>query len=79
VRRVAAAAARLGRLAEATHPVARAVRDRVLLPAADLLTTARTTAAVLQEPSHVLRARGDPGSHARRAPRTPRPRPAAVC
>jgi 2-polyprenyl-6-methoxyphenol hydroxylase-like FAD-dependent oxidoreductase len=58
VRRVAETAARLGRLAEATNPVARAVRDRVLLPAAGLLTTARTTAAVLQEPAHVLRAIG---------------------
>jgi 2-polyprenyl-6-methoxyphenol hydroxylase-like FAD-dependent oxidoreductase len=58
VRRVADTAARLGRLAEATHPVARALRDRVLLPAAGLFTTARTAAAVLQEPPHALLAIG---------------------
>jgi 2-polyprenyl-6-methoxyphenol hydroxylase-like FAD-dependent oxidoreductase len=73
VRRVADTAARLGRLAEATHPVARAVRDRVLLPVAGLLTTARTTAAVLQEPSHVLRAIGDAGPAAGGTSRAPRP------
>jgi 2-polyprenyl-6-methoxyphenol hydroxylase-like FAD-dependent oxidoreductase len=58
VRRVADMAARLGRLAEATHPVMRAVRDRVLLPIAAHLTTARMTAAVLQEPTDALLAIG---------------------
>ena len=58
VRRVADTAARLGRLAEATHPVARTLRDRVLLPAAGLFTTPRTAAAVLQEPPHALLAIG---------------------
>jgi 2-polyprenyl-6-methoxyphenol hydroxylase-like FAD-dependent oxidoreductase len=58
VRRVADMAARLGRLAEATHPVMRAVRDRVLLPVAAHLTTARMTAAVLQEPPGALLAIG---------------------
>jgi 2-polyprenyl-6-methoxyphenol hydroxylase-like FAD-dependent oxidoreductase len=58
VRRVADVSGRLGRLAEATHPVARALRDRVLLPAAGLLSSARTTAAVLQEPPRTLLAIG---------------------
>lgn len=59
VRRVADAAARLGRLAELTHPVARAVRDRVLVPlAAGAAASPRTMATVLQEPPAALRAIG---------------------
>ena len=58
VKKVADLAARLGRLAELTHPVARALRDRILLPVAGLLPTARTTALVLQEPPSRLRVIG---------------------
>jgi 2-polyprenyl-6-methoxyphenol hydroxylase-like FAD-dependent oxidoreductase len=58
VKKVADLAARLGRLAELTHPVARALRDRVLLPIAGLLPTRRMTAVVLQEPSSRLRVIG---------------------
>lgn len=58
VRRVADTAARLGRLAEATGPVVRGLRDRVLLPVAARLTTARATASVLQEEPATLRAIG---------------------
>jgi hypothetical protein len=58
VRRVADTAGRLGRLAELTHPAARWLRDRLLLPAARRLTTERTTAAVLQESPRTLLAIG---------------------
>jgi 2-polyprenyl-6-methoxyphenol hydroxylase-like FAD-dependent oxidoreductase len=58
VRRVADASERLGRLAEATHPVVHALRDRMLLPVAGLLSTAQATAAVLQEPPRTLLAIG---------------------
>jgi 2-polyprenyl-6-methoxyphenol hydroxylase-like FAD-dependent oxidoreductase len=58
VRRVADVAERLGRVSEATHPMVRALRDRVLLPVAGLLATARTTAAVLQESPRTLLAIG---------------------
>jgi 2-polyprenyl-6-methoxyphenol hydroxylase-like FAD-dependent oxidoreductase len=58
VRRVADMAARLGKLAEATHPVARALRDRVLLPVARRLATPRATAALLQESPRALLAIG---------------------
>jgi 2-polyprenyl-6-methoxyphenol hydroxylase-like FAD-dependent oxidoreductase len=58
VTRVATAAARLGGLAEATHPVARALRDRVLVPIARRLTTERAMEAVLQEPAATLLAIG---------------------
>lgn len=58
VRRVADTSARLGKLAELTHPWARWVRDRALLPLAGALSSERTTAAVLQEPAHRLLAIG---------------------
>jgi 2-polyprenyl-6-methoxyphenol hydroxylase-like FAD-dependent oxidoreductase len=55
VRRVADVADRLGRLAEATGPVVRALRDRVLLPVAGMFSSERMTAMVLQEaPSTLL-------------------------
>ena len=54
VRRVATASARLGRLAEATHPVARALRDRVLVPVIRLFASPRATAMMLQEPTAQL-------------------------
>lgn len=56
VRRVADAAGQLGRLGEVTAPIARALRDRVLLPALGLLPSERTTTLVLQELPDVLRA-----------------------
>ena len=49
VRRVADQSARLGALAERTHPVARWLRDRVLMPLAARLTGEGAVAAVLQE------------------------------
>jgi len=58
VRRVSDTAARLGRLAEATGPVMRALRDRVLLPVAGMFSSERLTAAVLQEPPSTLLAIG---------------------
>jgi 2-polyprenyl-6-methoxyphenol hydroxylase-like FAD-dependent oxidoreductase len=58
VRKVAATAARLGGLAEQTHPVARWVRDRLLMPLANRLTTERAFQSVLQEPAETLVAIG---------------------
>lgn len=58
VTRVASMAARLGQLAEVTNPVVRALRDRVLLPIAGLLSSDRTAATVLQEPTATLLAIG---------------------
>jgi 2-polyprenyl-6-methoxyphenol hydroxylase-like FAD-dependent oxidoreductase len=58
VKRVADLAARLGRLAELTNPVARALRDRVLLPIAGLFSTSRMTRVVLQESQATLRSIG---------------------
>lgn len=58
VRRVADAAARLGRLAEITHPAARVVRDRALLPVAGLFATTRAMAQLWQEPLEFLRSAG---------------------
>jgi 2-polyprenyl-6-methoxyphenol hydroxylase-like FAD-dependent oxidoreductase len=55
VRRVADASARLGALAEVTNPIARTMRDRVLLPMASLFATTRATALLLQEPTETLR------------------------
>lgn len=49
VRRVADAAARIGALAERTHPVARLARDRLLLPLLQRATPADAAALVLQE------------------------------
>ena len=58
VRRVAVASARLGRLAEVTHPVPRTLRDRVLVPLIRLFASPRATAMVLQEPTARLLAIG---------------------
>jgi 2-polyprenyl-6-methoxyphenol hydroxylase-like FAD-dependent oxidoreductase len=58
VRRVAAASARLGALAEITHIVPRTMRDRLLLPVAGLLATSRATALLWQEPLDALRTMG---------------------
>lgn len=56
VRRVADASARLGALAEVTHPVLRTMRDRLLLPVASLFATTSATASLLQEPTETLSA-----------------------
>ena len=58
VRRVADASARLGKLAEVTHPVARTLRDRVLLPIVGLFATTKATSLLLQEPTETLLALG---------------------
>jgi 2-polyprenyl-6-methoxyphenol hydroxylase-like FAD-dependent oxidoreductase len=58
VRRVAVASARLGRLAEATHPVARVLRDRGLVPLLRLFASPRATTMMLQEPPAGLLAIG---------------------
>lgn len=54
VQSVATLAARLGRLAEITQPVARAARDRLLLPVVERLTTAAAMRKVLQEDTATL-------------------------
>ena len=51
VRLVAKAAAQLGRMAEATNPVVRWMRDRMLMPIAMRLSSDRSIAMVMQEPS----------------------------
>jgi 2-polyprenyl-6-methoxyphenol hydroxylase-like FAD-dependent oxidoreductase len=61
VRRVATAAGRLGRVAEWTHPAARAMRDRVLVPLLNTFATRGTTAMLLQEPTDRLLAIGQGG------------------
>jgi 2-polyprenyl-6-methoxyphenol hydroxylase-like FAD-dependent oxidoreductase len=61
VRWVAAGAARLGSLAEWTHPLARWVRDRGLLPVAARLTRPGDLARLLQEPRETLLAIGRSG------------------
>lgn len=58
VRRVADASARLGMLGEVTHPVGRALRDRVLMPIASLFATTKATSLLLQEPTETLLALG---------------------
>ena len=58
VRRVAVASARLGALAEVTHPIPRTMRDRVLLPVAGLFATNRATSLLWQEPLEALRTMG---------------------
>jgi 2-polyprenyl-6-methoxyphenol hydroxylase-like FAD-dependent oxidoreductase len=58
VARVALMSARLGTLAEASHPVARALRDRVLVPVLSRLASPAAAAQILQEPPDVLRAIG---------------------
>jgi hypothetical protein len=67
VKKVADLAARLGRLAELTNPVARTLRDRVLLPIAGLFSTKRMTGVVLQEPASRLRVIGRPVTNLERA------------
>jgi len=58
VRRVADVSSRLGKLAEVTHPVARTLRDRVLLRIVGLFATTKATSAILQEPTETLLALG---------------------
>jgi len=58
VRRVARAAARLGTLAELTNPIARAMRDRILMPIVARLARGSDIDFVLQEPVATLRAIG---------------------
>jgi 2-polyprenyl-6-methoxyphenol hydroxylase-like FAD-dependent oxidoreductase len=68
VNRVAAASARLGQIAEATNPVARTLRDRVLLPIVGLFSTSRGVAMMMQEPSRTLLAIGKAQGTTRPAP-----------
>jgi len=58
VRRVSDASSRLGMLAELTHPVARTLRDRLLLPVASLFAATTAMSLLLQEPTETLRAIG---------------------
>lgn len=58
VRWVADTAARLGALAEWTHPLARALRDRALMPFAQRFAPPASPARVLQESPETLRAIG---------------------
>ena len=58
VRRVSDASSRLGMLAELTHPVARTMRDRLLLPVVSLFATTTATSLLLQESTETLRAIG---------------------
>ncbi len=55
---VARTASLLGQLGEWTGPVARGIRDRVLLPAIDAMTTHKALRRVMQEDPEVLRAIG---------------------
>lgn len=54
VARVTQAAARLGRLAEITHPAGRWLRDRVVMPVLTRLAGPTPTATVFQEPTETL-------------------------
>lgn len=58
VRRVSDASARLGKLAEITHPVPRTIRDRVLLPIAGMFATTGAVALLFQERTEDLLAMG---------------------
>ncbi len=58
VKRVADASSRLGALAELTHPVARTVRDRLVMPIAGLFASKRAVSLLMQEPIETLRAIG---------------------
>jgi len=58
VHRVAEMSSRLGRLAELTHPTARFLRDRLLIPVANRLASRKAIAMVLQEPTETLLALG---------------------
>lgn len=59
---VADAAARLGALAEWTNPLARALRDRVVMPLAARLARESDLARILQEPREALIAVGGRGA-----------------
>jgi 2-polyprenyl-6-methoxyphenol hydroxylase-like FAD-dependent oxidoreductase len=61
VKRVADASARLGRLAELTHPLPRTLRDRLVMPVAGLFASERATALLLQETTETLLAIGTEG------------------
>ncbi len=54
VARVATLSARLGRVAEVTTPVLRLLRDRVLMPAARMISTSKDAEMVLQESPETL-------------------------
>ena len=54
VRAVADTAQRLGRLADVVHPLARGLRDRVLMPVVGLLPTGRQLDLLLQESPETL-------------------------
>jgi 2-polyprenyl-6-methoxyphenol hydroxylase-like FAD-dependent oxidoreductase len=58
VRRVARVSESLGLLAEVTNPVARTLRDRLLLPVLSLLSSERAVAQLMQESPDALRAIG---------------------
>ena len=58
VRRVAQVGAALGSLAEVTNPVARALRDRLLLPVMSLFSSQRAVDQLLQESPAMLRTIG---------------------
>ncbi len=55
VRKVADVAGRLGTLAELTNPIARLVRDRVIMPLAQRTASPATQTFVMQEPLALLR------------------------
>jgi 2-polyprenyl-6-methoxyphenol hydroxylase-like FAD-dependent oxidoreductase len=55
VRKVAQVSSALGAMAEVTHPVARTLRDRLLLPVASMFSSERAVAQLLQEPPELLR------------------------
>lgn len=55
VQKVAYMSARLGALAELTHPAARWVRDNLLLPAASRFASSKTNDTVMQEKPEMLR------------------------
>ena len=65
VRRVAVAAAQLGRMAEATNGAIRWMRDRILMPIAMRFSSDRSIAMVMQEPSSRLLAIGRSGRSTR--------------
>ncbi|MEO8621680.1 MAG: NAD(P)/FAD-dependent oxidoreductase [bacterium] len=58
VTKVATLSERIGRLAELTQPALRGIRDRVLMPVAGMMSSAKTTATVLQESPGTLFAIG---------------------
>jgi 2-polyprenyl-6-methoxyphenol hydroxylase-like FAD-dependent oxidoreductase len=54
VRAVADTAERLGKLAELSHPILRALRDRLVMPLASLFPAERQLRGLLQEPPELL-------------------------